>query len=480
MRHVVIAIACATGIAALTVGFVGCESPTPDPELPGASFLGAGCEPGAPAGFPYQPGCCSHTVDIPEVQGSGFDDGVVTGAPDHVHVSFVGPTDSSFAVNWRAPLDTTATQLLYGTDEALVAAAEGPSDAVSLVTGHHMVYGSLIGSTGETRVHEVHVCGLSEGTAYYYKVGGPGGWSGVHEVATGPAVGSSDAVRFAVTGDSRDEPTIFADIQAAIYAEGIDFQLFTGDAVNIGANQDEWNALFEATSGADGFAVETALGAIPFMPINGNHDNLVVNYVAQFALPQELSEGEAAQGEEWWSFDYGNVHVIGLNDTPKSSALGDDQLSWLKSNLAAVDRDVTPWIFVTHHRSTYSCGGSHGSDLDLRKAWQPIFDEYQVDIVFSGHDHLYERTKPMRGLNGSEGKVAAMAADGAAINASGTMFVVSGGAGAPLYGADGRCDHTFITESVRNYVIVEIQGRDLTLTAYRDNGSILDELVYSK
>src|SRR4029453_8728499 len=97
-----------------------------------------------------------------------------------------------------------------------------------------------------------------------------------------------------------------------------------------------------------------------------------------FAMPQQLTEGESAQGEEWYSFDYGNAHFVALNDSPEESALGDPQRKWLESDLAAVDRATTPWIVVTHHRPMYSCATAHGSDLDLRSAWQPIFDKYAV------------------------------------------------------------------------------------------------------
>jgi 3',5'-cyclic AMP phosphodiesterase CpdA len=463
---------------------VGCEKTgfvdKPTEVQPAAE--GAGCLDTLPSQFPYQPGCCEHAVGIPEVTESGWDTGTVGAdpTPKNIHLSFVGPADTTFTVNWRTDPETTATQLLYGTDRAAVEAADGPSgDAVKRVTGHHMLYGSLLDAT-QSRVHEAHVCGLTASTAYFYKVGAPGAWSAVVETATAPVKGATEVIRFSVTGDSRDDVSIWAQVQKAVADQGVDLQVFTGDAVNIGVNQSEWNNFFEASTGD--FRVEDGLSRAPFMVVNGNHDSLSVNFIAQFAVPQEVSDGETAQGEEWYSFDYGNAHFVMLNDTPQASALSQTQREWLEADLAAVDRSVTPWVFAAHHQPTYSCRGSHGSYLQLRTHWQPVFDQHQVDFVFSGHDHLYERSFPMRGLDGTNGVVAESGTDGVPVNQSGTVYVVTAGAGAELYTADDSCYHVVPgkSESVNNYVIVELEDRTLRLTTYRLNGSVLDQFEYTK
>ena len=455
-------------------------------------LLGIGCEetglrprpPGEVDNF-YVPETCEHTVLMPaEVAGFGFDDGV-TGdapAPDHIHTSWTAAPESSFAVNWRTDNATTATQLIYGTDQSAVEGADGPGDGVSVTTGHHLLYGSFLDGDTQTRVHEVHVCGLDADTTYYYKVGGPGGWSDVYDFATAPEPGNSDLFTFAVTGDSRNEVEIWAQTQAEIDDFGVDFQLFSGDAVVTGLLQAEWNNFFEATferEEGDYFFQDTT-ARIPFMVVNGNHDALAINYVSQFALPQEVNGDEKATGEEWYSFDYANMHVVMLNDTPEISALGQDQRDWLTSDLASVDREETPWIIAVHHKPLYSCGGAHSSDLDLRAAWQPIFDQFKVDIVFAGHDHLYERTVPIRGLDGNEGVLADSGVNGVPVSESGTVYVVAAGAGAPLYGEDDSCAHTYTTKSVRNYVIVEIEDRSLRYRAYELGGTLLDEFDYDK
>ncbi len=439
---------------------------------------GAECVAPKPTTIPYEPACCGYTVAIPDAKESGIDDGKGTDKPDHIHIGLAGASDTTFAVNWRTGNATTASQLLLGTDKAAVEAAKGASEGVQLVTGHHLLYGSALDGTELTRVHEVHACGLKPGTAYFYKVGGPGAWSAVHSVTTGPVIGSSEPIRLAVLGDSRNDPSVFAKIEEALAAKAPDLQIFTGDAVATGAVQKQWNTWFESTSGS--FKVESMLARAPFMPVNGNHENLAINYPAQFVMPQHVGNGEKAQGEEYYSFEYGNAHIIALNDTPESGALaGTAQVEWLKADLAAVDRKKTPWVFVMHHRSTYSCG-NHGSDLDLRKAWQPIFDQNQVDIVFSGHDHMYERSKPIRGLSGSTGKIALAGPKGTPVKGSGTLYLVTGGAGAPLYDVGNDCDHTYVTEKTRNYVVVDLDGPKIQVKAYRLDGTVIDDFEYTK
>ncbi len=437
-----------------------------------------GCAGAKPSVFPYEPNCCGYQVAIPAVAESGFDDGKGTGKPDHVHVGLAGASESTFAVNWRTPNDTTATQLLVGTTKVAVTAADTASATVQLVTGHHFLYGSTSDGANKTRAHEAHVCGLKAATEYFYKVGGAGVWSEVYALTTAPPIGSSSAIRIAVLGDSRNDPTTFAKLEEAIAAQAPDLQIFTGDAVATGSQQTQWNSWFEATTGT--FKVQSLLATTPFMPVNGNHEGLAINYPAQFIMPQEVAPNEKAQGEEYYAFDYGNAHFIALNDTPTSGATGGPQLAWLEAQLKGVDRKKTPWLFVFHHQSLYSCGGSHGSNLALRSAWQPLFDTYKVDVVFSGHDHLYERSKPIRGLSGTDGKVAVSGPKGTPVNGSGTLYLISGGAGAPLYTAKTTCAHTYVTESTRNYTLVDITGTTLHVKASRLDGSVLDEFTYTK
>ena len=429
----------------------------------------------------YTPAGCTYQVKSPQVDEAamGTDAVGASSAPTHVHVSWAGVPATTFAVNWRTDTDTKVTQLLYGTDQAAVTAADGAGAGVTLQEGHTLLFKSFLDS-GATRVHEVHVCGQQPATRYYYKVGGPGAWSAVNDVRTGVPKGNATPFKFSVTGDSRNGKEIWAQVQETLAQHEPDFELFSGDAVAFGPNQPEWDEFFEASTATT--VVQDVLAHIPMVFVDGNHEALALNYLVQFALPQD-QPGEMGFGKEWYSLDYGNLHLVVLNDSVVSDGtIGGAEADWLSADLAAVDRGVTPWVVVAHHQPAYSCASAHGSNHTLRAAWQPIFDQFKVDFVFSGHDHDYERSRPIRDFqSGSDtGVVAAMGANGVPVDESGTVYIVAAGAGAPLYGVDLSCYHTLAAESIYNYSIVEIDGRTLRFTAYRLDNSVIDSFEYSK
>jgi hypothetical protein len=464
-------------LLSLALGATACSSGTKDPTPPKDEVLSG-------PQIKYTPAGCDYLVTSPSVnEGLVNGDQLAVEPPDNVHVGIAGDAATTFAVNWRSEQDATASELLYGTNADAVASADGAGNGVQLQKGHALLYRGLL-DVDSTRIHEVHVCGLQPATKYFYKVGNKGAWSKVFSVTTAPTTGSSSPLTIAVTGDARTNPSIWAQVQQKVAAEGINLQIFSGDAVDLGVNQVSWNDFFQKT--VDGVAAYEHLASAPFMPANGNHEDLGINYVAQFALPQEISGRENGVGKEWYSFDYGNVHVISLNDTSTTEKLlEEDETNWLKADLAKVDRTKTPWIFVNHHRPLYSCSKTHGSEEDVRALWQPLYDEYKVDIVFNGHVHDYERTKPIRGLDSSgNGIIVEGDANGAPVNGNGTVYVVSGGAGAPLYEEfkEDVCTaigvHTY--EATRNYVILKINGKTLEYKAYRLDGSPLDSFTLTK
>ena len=425
-----------------------------------------------PEALSYTPEGCAYEVSTPEVREARMSGDVTGSAPEpaFIHAGWAGPTDGTFAVNWRTDEATTVSQILYGVDEAAVRDADAPDEAAGVYAqiGHQVLFEALVG--GPIRLHETHVCGLDPGTTYYYKVGGPGAWSAPYDVATAPPVGATTPFTFAVTGDSRNDSIVWAEIQSKLAARMPDFQLFSGDAVVLGANQPEWDGFFgESYMGTN---VQEIFARIPMLPANGNHDALSVNYVLQFALPQDASSGELAQGEQWYSFDYANTHFVVLDDSA-DEALVAAQASWLEEDLSALDRAVTPWIVVMHHKAPYSCS-NHGSQMDLREAWQPVYDLHAVDLVLNGHDHVYERSQPIRGFEPgtTEGRIVP--------EGDGTTYVVAGGAGAPLYGIGTDCAHTAHTESVNHYAIVEVADTTLTFTAYRIDETVLDTFTLTK
>ncbi|HKR13841.1 MAG TPA: metallophosphoesterase [Pyrinomonadaceae bacterium] len=133
-------------------------------------------------------------------------------------------------------------------------------------------------------------------------------------------------------------------------------------------------------------------GKVKFYASLGNHDlALQANY--------ELFN---MNGKEYYRFKKGNVAFYALN----SNYMDKKQLTWLQEQLAA---DTSEWKVCFFHHAPYSSAKSHGSDDDLRKVLEPIFVQYGVNVVLTGHDHVYERVKPQQGIyyfvSGAAGKL---------------------------------------------------------------------------
>ena len=121
---------------------------------------------------------------------------------------------------------------------------------------------------------------------------------------------------------------------------------------------------------------------VKFYASLGNHDlALQVNY-----------EHFNMEGKEYYRFKKGNVAFYALN----SNYMDKKQVAWLESELA---KDTSEWKVCFFHHAPYSSAKAHGSDAQLREVVEPIFVKYGVDVVLTGHDHVYERIKPQKGIH---------------------------------------------------------------------------------
>lgn len=363
----------------------------------------------------------------------------------HVHLGFIGDPRTSMVVTWRTRDDITSLGFVrWGRAGALTETAPG----------YTFRYATALGGVGDVlvRVHEAHLCGLEPDTVYEYQVvSDEAHTSPIYRFRTAPdpALTPDATISIASVGDSRDGYEVWADMVAGLQARAPDLLLFSGDAVTIGSLQDEWEEFFTAG--------EPLLATTPLVSAHGNHDLNSVNYYAQLAMPGD---------ESTFGFDYGPAHVVVANDSPPLSAdLAGRIAQFLDDDLAA--HPTAPWKLVTHHRPAYSASLNHGSDATLQAEWVPIFDRHRVDVVLNGHDHDYERTHPLR-----SGATVASPADG-------TVYVVSGGAGATLYD-NGLQPFTARSAKLHSAVVLRLRAGHLELEAFDDAGAIIDGLVIDK
>ena len=314
--------------------------------------------------------------------------------------------------------------------------------------------------------HEVAVSGLSAATTYTYDAALGSAPVMSAEFRTAPAPGTGDTT-FIVFGDSGTGSTQQRQLATLMSNDTFDVALHAGDIAYSFSNG-TGDASYKTYNDwfFDIYAAWLPFRA--FYPAEGNHDSRPANgdgvaYLDAFTLPTNgASPAYPDHAERYYSFDYGRVHFVVL-DTEfafQDTARRAEQLSWLESDLAATSQ---PWKVALFHRSPYSAGGEHGSDLVVRAAFSPLFERYGVQLSLSAHEHTYERTRPVL-----------ESATGTAVT-----YIVAGGGGAPLYPA-GTAEWTAFSARLHHYVKGVATECTMTLTAIGLDGRAFDDTTLDR
>jgi 3',5'-cyclic AMP phosphodiesterase CpdA len=260
---------------------------------------------------------------------------------------------------------------------------------------------------------------------------------------------TDDSVVFAAVGDTgtggRNQMDVAQAMVDAYAATPYGFVVHVGDISYRGSILDRWEdvwvrpykSLFDA-----GVRFEVALG---------NH---------------ELEEGQSEETLQWIEarlqqlgyaetyrvVPYGPVDFFFLDSsTPLvTGERSGEQLAWLEDELAA---STARWKVAVMHHAPYSSSAKRGSNVELREVVEPLFIKHGVQLVLTGHDHLYERTHPQ----------------------SGVTFVVTG-AGAKLSDI-GRSDFTAAAERVLQFMMIEVDGELMTIRAIDTTGTVFDSVT---
>ena len=268
---------------------------------------------------------------------------------------------------------------------------------------------------------------------------------------TMPAPGA--VVRVGVYGDVRGGHAVHRRLVEHMLREGLDVVAVTGDMVLRGSDEGDWQRFFAVTA--------DLLAQVPYLPAIGNHD---LGWGAAragraghaFALPP--GPPGRPDGAFWYSHDVADVHLVFLDSNAYDRP---EQEAWLDADLAAARARGVRAIFAITHDGPYA-RGYHGGSAIARARYVPILARHRVDLVLSGHDHLYQR-----------GEI------------GGLRYVVSGGGGAPLYGircgvpGRPRCavdDGMLAVAREHHYVVVTV-ARDLELCTRRVDGTLLERCV---
>jgi 3',5'-cyclic AMP phosphodiesterase CpdA len=184
---------------------------------------------------------------------------------------------------------------------------------------------------------------------------------------------------------------------------------------------------------------------VKFYASLGNHDSREQRYYKLFNMAGKLYYAFKAPKED--------VRFFAL----ESSYMDPDQITWIEDELK---KSNEKWKIVYFHHPLYSSAGTHGSQLKLRAVLEPLFIQYNVSLVLSGHDHTYERIKPQNGIQyfveGSSGQLR-----------SGDLRP-----GSPLT--------AFGTDTDQTFMLMEVDGDNLTFNTINREGTVIDSGVIAR
>jgi len=188
-----------------------------------------------------------------------------------------------------------------------------------------------------------------------------------------------NSVRFAVIGDSgtgeKAQYETAAEMTAIHDRFPFEFVIMLGDNIYGGKSAADFKRKFEDP-------YKTLLdGGTKFYACLGNHDETNERLYKPFNM----------DGKRYYNFKRGNVEFFVLD----SNYMDCDQLDWLQSQLSA---SHATWKICYFHHPIYSDARAHGPNTDLRKLLEPVFAAHGVNVVFAGHEHVYERLKPQSGI----------------------------------------------------------------------------------
>lgn len=223
------------------------------------------------------------------------------------------------------------------------------------------------------------------------------------------------------------------------------FIMISGDLVNDGNNQEEWNAFFSAGG--------EVLKKLKLYPAMGNHDNTEF-FKSNFDLPDNGPEGKK---EAFYSFDYGDAHFT-VMDSNAMGAANPEDVQWLKNDLSESDKRYK--IVMFHHPAYVAVNVPKDvmRAQTIQETFIPIMEEAGVDLVLSGNQHVYMRTYPL--LHGK-------------IDEKGIMYLM-GTSGGKSYTAD---KYDYMACTVGNepvYSIITVNEKGIFVETKNISGEILD------
>lgn len=391
--------------------------------------------------------------------------------PDHVVLSATEDPSTSIAINWRTEADNKV-----GFVELALA---GPGPYFKKNSKKYKAERTVVDSQEayndgfKASYFEVKIDQLIPNKIYAYRVGNFHFKSEWHHFKT--ANNQPIPISFLYVGDAQNYILeLWSRVIRNAYktAPNADFFIHAGDLVDKGHEDIDWNEWFAAGSFIH--------SEIPAIAVPGNHEYryldgsvysqdevLSVQWNAQFGFPKN---GPRGLEKTCYYIDYPDLKIIALN----SNVAIKRQAKWLREILKSNDKK---WIVVTYHHPLFSA--STGRDNpEIRSLWQPIFEEYNIDLALQGHDHSYARgaiyEKPVVVKNENHGG-----------NIIGPVYVVSVSGGKMYSVNKSGWDEYGATqakngERIQLFQHISINGDRLTYRSFTATGELFDRFELLK
>lgn len=364
-----------------------------------------------------------------------------TPMPDRIVLTVTADPATSQAVTWR-----TDASVKNGVAQITLADPgpkfEGQAEQVSAMSSE------FESKLWLCNYHSIMFRNLKPESLYAYRVGDGTNWSEWLHFRT--ASNKPEPFSFIYFGDLQEgirslaSRTVREAFKAAPDAR---FLAFAGDLVNSGTEDVQWGQFF----GAGGWLY----GMVPILAAPGNHErhidsdknsSITPHWRAQFTLPENGPEGH----EEYaYYIDYQGLRMISLNSSYDSAK----QAAWLEEILS---NNSNKWTIAIFHHPVHS--PVKGRDPDwVRTGWQHIFDRHKVDLVLTGHEHTYARSRML----------------------DSTVYICSV-CGSKMYEVEKKPWMARAAEGIQLFQVINIDGDKLSYESRTATGSLYDAFELHK
>ncbi len=341
-------------------------------------------------------------------------------------------TAQSVVVMWETQM-ASSTRVDYG-----------PTDAL----------GAFVEEVTPRTIHGITLPDLAPNARYYYRVTSGDVSNAINSFISAPG-DATVPFRFVAYGDTRSNPGAHKAVVDSILRSGPDFVLHVGDFVNSGRIYSEWEPQY-FTPAAD------MLKGTPLFPALGNHEFSGTGQIWYYDFFSVPDNGVSGYGEHFYGFSYGAARFIGLSacEGCDSFASGTPQYNWLLGQFTSPEFINAKWRIVWMHNPPFTSTQQDNTvDQALRAVLVPLFEQYGVDVVFSGDDHFYRHTL-----------------------VNGIHYIVTGGGGAPLHavGTPMAGAEPLYAESAQEHCVIDVTPATFQCWAVRTNGTIMDSFSLVK